>query len=324
MTREPSSRQLALEAGRWLAQLSAEDVTPDDYAECDTWRARSPRHDGAFQQSLSRLRAAERFGRPLRALLDERARHRRAVAGAALAATVLIAAFLGPTVLKQRVYETAIGEARLIALSDGSHAHLNTSTRLALGYGGDQRLVRLEYGEAHFDVAHDPDRPFVVETTQYRISSQQARFAMRCDGNALSITVSEGSVTFALAESGDASRGHVLRVAAGERLSLMPGTFTVTPLSDAEILRSTSWRHGLLIFEEQRLADVATEVSRYTGLRFVIDEDAGALPVVASIRTDDADGAVQALRSTLSEGFEEVTIERRGDVVHIRRRDRTR
>ncbi|HYD86039.1 MAG TPA: FecR domain-containing protein [Vitreimonas sp.] len=323
MALEPRSRRLEREAGRWLARLASEEVTGADHAECDAWLALSPDHRRAFEQSLERLRRVEALGARLPVHIEARRRNRRALTAGALAAGLLAAVLVAPGWLERRPHETAIGEAREVALADGSGAHLNTNTRLAPRYSATERLVRLERGEAYFDVLRDLDRPFVVETGRYRVRTVGARFLVRSDESGVFVTVLDGVVTFAAAEriGANASGGDIATVGEGERLSLKPAAFTRTALTAAQLDRATSWREGELIFEREPLADVAAELSRYTGLRFVMDADAGALPVVGMIRTDDPDGAVQALRTTLSEGFEEVTVEQRGEVVHIRRSD---
>lgn len=61
-------------------------------------------------------------------------------------------------------YRTAIGEQQDVSLPDGSSILLNTHTSLNVQFSKERRSVFLDAGEAHFEVAHDPDRPFVVAT----------------------------------------------------------------------------------------------------------------------------------------------------------------
>ena len=78
------------------------------------------------------------------------------------------------------------GAQRTIALWDGSQVHLNSGSRvhyrrafMILPFVPDpSRTVRLE-GEAYFDVASDPDRPFVVKTTNANIEVIGTRFNVR-------------------------------------------------------------------------------------------------------------------------------------------------
>lgn len=69
------------------------------------------------------------------------------------------------------------GQITTVTLSDGTTVHLNADSRIeypAVFYGNERR-VRLD-GEAIFDVRHDEDKPFVVETFRYDIRVLGTRF----------------------------------------------------------------------------------------------------------------------------------------------------
>lgn len=74
----------------------------------------------------------------------------------------------------RQVYATSIGIRKKLTLSDGSVIWLNNGSRLTLSLhdynASDRREVWLEEGEAYFDVAKNPARPFLVH-----IDSLQAR-----------------------------------------------------------------------------------------------------------------------------------------------------
>ena len=59
-------------------------------------------------------------------------------------------------------YVTVIGERSTFTLSDGSVVTLNTNSELVVDFSEGRRDIRLSRGEANFDVAKNPDRPFVV------------------------------------------------------------------------------------------------------------------------------------------------------------------
>src|SRR3546814_10959773 len=66
-------------------------------------------------------------------------------------------------------FNTAVGERRDVALADGSVLRLNTASRVEVVLSKRARVVRLLRGEALFDVAHDPARPFYVEFAHSRL-----------------------------------------------------------------------------------------------------------------------------------------------------------
>src|SRR5690606_36114713 len=59
-----------------------------------------------------------------------------------------------------QTFATATGEQRTVELPDGSSIQLNTGTVVEVDYRRDARRLRLVEGEALFDVAEEPSRPF--------------------------------------------------------------------------------------------------------------------------------------------------------------------
>lgn len=60
------------------------------------------------------------------------------------------------------MYGTGIGEQQLVILDDGTRHALNTVTSVKVNFTRGGRSVSIEDGEALFEVAKDPHRPFVV------------------------------------------------------------------------------------------------------------------------------------------------------------------
>ena len=76
--------------------------------------------------------------------------------------------FLTPTDManNKQLYSTNIGEQSSVLLEDGTLVKLNTKTTIKLDYTAEFRLVELVEGEAIFNVAKDPNRPFRVNAGQ--------------------------------------------------------------------------------------------------------------------------------------------------------------
>ena len=64
-------------------------------------------------------------------------------------------------------------------LPDGSFASLNTASRVSVRFTPERRAVRLEEGEAWYQVAHDRARPFVVEAGPVRVQAVGTAFSVR-------------------------------------------------------------------------------------------------------------------------------------------------
>ncbi len=93
-------------------------------------------------------------------------------------------------------YHTAVGGIASVPMSDGSKVTLNTESAIRLAVSETERRVQLERGEAFFEVAKDPNRPFVVSAGNKRVIAVGTKFSVRRDGNDLRVFVTEGKVRF--------------------------------------------------------------------------------------------------------------------------------
>jgi len=219
------------QAARWVARLAADDVSASDRAEFQEWLARSPEHlraYGAAQQTWSDLDALAGLASADGQVLPDALRGEvercgamvnTTVAGpwrpagvrrAALLAAGLILAALGGMWMSQARRQpvpgiqavaselrTRIGERLQTMLADGSVVWLNTDTELQVAFSASRRSVHLARGEAYFDVAKDPSRPFVVSVGDRTITAVGTAFNVYRRGDETRVTVLEGKVEVA-------------------------------------------------------------------------------------------------------------------------------
>jgi transmembrane sensor len=79
------------------------------------------------------------------------------------------------------------------ALPDGSLVELKEGSRIAVDFSAEQRQVRL-VGEAHFQVARDAARPFVVNAQGVMVRAVGTAFSVRVDSDEVQVLVTHGSV----------------------------------------------------------------------------------------------------------------------------------
>jgi transmembrane sensor len=83
----------------------------------------------------------------------------------------------------------------------------------------------------------------------------------------------------------------------------------------AEIARTLAWQPRLLEFSSAPLAQVVAEFNRHNTLQLSLaDPDLASLPVIASFRSDNAEGFVRLLEATAG-----IRAERRRDTILLRR-----
>src|SRR5262249_55442924 len=89
---------------------------------------------------------------------------------------------------------TGIGERSLVVLADGSKLTLNTSSAIHADFTGRERRVTLVRGEAYFDVAKDPTRPFIVTARSRNVIAVGTAFDVRLQDRQVKVTLVEGKV----------------------------------------------------------------------------------------------------------------------------------
>ncbi len=96
--------------------------------------------------------------------------------------------------LNRSIVRTSVGEQRVMTLEDGTRVVLNTATRISVQYDRSARRVRLESGEALFEVAKRPEWPFVVTVGERQVTALGTSFVVRRDAELAAVTLVEGKV----------------------------------------------------------------------------------------------------------------------------------
>jgi transmembrane sensor len=323
-------------AAEWLVRhdrgLSAEQQ--DAFLQ---WLAASPAHRESFQRhrrmwgdfnALAQWRP-EHSAAPNPDLLAKPARSRalRWVAPAlALAAAVVVGMWWNAAPRSPAEKNVAFEAAgyRQETLSDGSVVDLNRGAHVVVQYSAAERRVVLVRGEAQFVVAKNSVRPFVVRAGGVDVRAVGTAFNVKLAGSNLEVLVTEGTVRLSqqtpVIQSAQTANASPVVAAPAILAELTAGQRTVLPMvenspppvvvaaSRAEIDVLLEWQPRLLDFDSTPLAEVVAVFNRRNATQIVIEDDAlRALPLVASIRSDNVDGLVRQLEATMG-----VQVERRG------------
>ena len=218
-----------------------------------------------------------------------------------VAASMLLACGLafGWSWWQQQPVDTAthvagFGQMREVALADGSHATLASDSQVDVRWSRRERRLSLARGEAIFDVAKDPGRPFVVDAGGRQVIAVGTRFSVRRDGPNLRVVVTEGTVRLQADPDGGARPSALLP--AGSMALVRDDGVLVRSMAIAEAEGLLGWRNGLLVFRDATLGEAAAEFNRYNTRKIVVaDAQAGALRVGGSFRWDNADGFARLL-----------------------------
>jgi len=301
-------------AAMWAARIDAGDLEPSAEAELQNWLAGDVRRQGALirLQAVSHMlsRGGAMASGPLQpntSLRPDAQRRSTAlaynhpayrvgrrglIAGAfAACASLTAAAFFGIRRSHASQIETALGEIRRLPLNDGSLVAINTDTRLAVDMRDKARNVHIEQGEAWFEVAKDPSRPFTVAAGDIRVRAIGTAFAVqRLDAGA-DVQVTEGTVEI-WSVGNTANRK---RVTAGARTFATNLHGPADPVdASVDIDRALSWREGNLALAGDTLASAATQFNRYNAIKLEIAPDLREERIVGRFRTNEPEAFARA------------------------------
>lgn len=192
-------------------------------------------------------------------------------------------------------HASPLGTVRTVPLADGSRTTLASDSRIDVRLSRRERRIDLTRGEAYFEAARDPDRPFVVEAGTRRVVAVGTRFSVRRDGADLRVVVTEGTVRLESDPVDGEPRPAALLPAGSVALARRDGVL-VRSMPLAEAARLVDWRSGLLVFQDTPLAEAADEFNRYNARKIVIGDAAvGDLRIGGSFRWENAEGFVRLL-----------------------------
>ena len=215
----------------------------------------------------------------------KRATRRRRLPFAVAASIALLCLAIGAGYLVQHwnLYETGVGEQRLIALSDGSRVELNSRSRLRVSFDENERGLELLDGQALFRVVKDAKRPFIVRSGDVVVQAIGTQFDVYRKKTGTIVTVVEGRVAVAPIGA-DLGVGHSMSVsdtqarpeANSSAVVLSAGQQTVSarkriPKATAvNVIAATAWTQQRLEFSATPLAEVAEEFNRYNERQLVV------------------------------------------------------
>jgi len=300
----------------WVVRLASRDLDAHEMRRFKAWLAQSPAHRQAFERErlfwqrlggLKRAAGPETWDEPAAAPPPPRSAPppaRRVRRGAALAGTLAAACLALFVLLDGGIrtalladYGTAVGAQETVRLPDGSTAHLNTDTAIAVDYDATERRIDLLRGEVLFEVARDDDRPFRVEAAGGVTEAIGTAFVVHSADGEATVTVTEGVVGVTSPHDASLPLGTV-RAAAGHRSRYRQGN-APRPPEPVDIATVALWRKGVILIDDLPLDGALAELDRYRPGRIVLlDTGRTYESVSGAFDVDDIDGAIAGLAAT--------------------------
>lgn len=324
-SRDPD--RLASEALDWLIVLKTRTPTAAETRRLERWRTQSSEHETAWHNALAlwegleplrgrslpgssplpmetaRASPAETTARPRRSRSEtDPTRSRSRGTGfprlsvrlgwtfACLSVLIASLIFLDPMLALEADYRTGKGEIQDFLLPDGSRASLNSDSAVAVRFEQSTRRIEVLRGEAFFQVARDPARPFVAAGRQGEVKAVGTAFTVRQSEEKTEVAMLEGVVEASTFRQR-------ISLKAGQAASLEADGRIVPRKGGVD--RSAAWREGYLVFDQTPLAEVVATLNRYRkGRVTLLDESFADRRLSGLFRLADTDKVIAAVAET--------------------------
>ena len=234
---------------------------------------------------------------------------------AGIAALILLGLFLPKIFWNEENQEyfahMKAGEVERNHLPDGSLVALNAETEAEFKIDSDERAITLVSGEAHFDVAKDRDRPFVVMAGGIEVRAIGTAFNVRYVDDGIEVLVTEGTVQLSrIEEIGQETAAPVNTSVVVLEPDLTVNELSVVPfapeeetivetLDEDESIARVDWKVELLELESVALSEVIDILNSCNRARIELEnKELGERLIDVSIRSDALDEFVALVSLT--------------------------
>lgn len=284
----PSARDAAID---WWLRQNERTLSRKEKAAFEAWLASDEANAAAFEKISSICGFMEPRWPGAGAVRKSRRSRRKAAVTVATA--VALFAFLDEISLFLRSdYRTGVGETKSITLDDGSRVQLDSKSAIGMHYRPGERRLSLLEGEAWFEVAPDPARPFVVEAAGGAITALGTAFDVAVEKAQAHVTVTEHRVSVA-------SGGRDVVLEEGQQSAYADHGPAQAPAA-VDVARVTAWRRGKLMFENLPLGEVVRALGRYhRGYVYLVNSSLRSRRVTGVFNADDPMAALDEIELSL-------------------------
>jgi transmembrane sensor len=327
-------------AANWLVERE-EGFSPGRAEEFAAWYGSDPRHADAVARVEGALDLLNEMP-SVRATLEERTGRVAGTVAAVVtrapiwrltlrpwASGIAAALMIGAAGLwiyaswtyESRSYSANSTAPQRVALTDGSVVDLNANSRMRVKFSSGERQLDLSAGEAHFQVAHNAARPFIVTAHGVLVRAVGTAFDVRLVGDNVEVLVTEGKVDVGRKAATALFSSDVTiipHLSAGERTLVTPDTESAPPVESVPPVKVhdlLSWQDRMTSFTDVPLREMVTRVNRCNAVQLVIaDPTLAERRIGGAIALDQVDAFVRLL-----EKDGDIAAERRGAEIVLRR-----
>ncbi len=305
MTRRETSGEIDQAAAAWAARVERGALTLDEEASLDAWRAADRRRAGAFVKAQAVLAYVDRA----RALGPNALGHdgepgiwsRRVVLrGGVAAVAATVAGIVGSDLwlrTNEIIRSTEYGKVQSFPLADGSMVTLDAKSKIRIELSSERRTVKLIAGRALFDVAKDPERPFVVQVGDVSAWAVGTSFSVEqfSDGN-VQLFMREGIVEV----TNQASPSLKVRLEAHNSLLVAPSGRTFRDDgSEQSVERALAWQSEIIDLDGTTLQAASIRFAQHSEYTIIVDPSVRSERITGRFAATDPRGFAVAAAASL-------------------------
>lgn len=196
--------------------------------------------------------------------------------------------------------EVGKGQKSDIFLPDGTKVYLNADSKLSYGrhFNGKQRVVEL-IGEAYFEVAKDPQSPFIVKSGDIQVQAFGTSFNVEAypGSDKIATYLSEGSVVVSSPQ---------------QTTRLFPGEVAVYSLLNTRITKKRNedsrvylaWKSNEMVFNNEPISNIIKLLERNYNVKFEIKSDKlNEISFTGTLKNSSLQSTLYALQFTSDISF---------------------
>lgn len=300
LTGEASAEE-QLRLDDWRAKHSGNEKLFQDFKKTFDW---SNRHLAARQSQKIDVDVDHEWNEFRQTIQPEQARSVQLGSGVSfglrMAAAILLLVTAGAvtyywaTKNSEMVYETAANTLN-VELPDGSQVVLNQNSRLTYekDFGEETRNVFLS-GEAFFEVAHNAQRPFVIEVGRAEVQVLGTSFNVFSyrPEEKIEVVVTTGTVKLSVPQQ---KKQVTLR--AGDKGVYAPAAQQLTSERNSDV-NFAAWKTKHIVFEEVDLRTVVETLNRVYGANIKVS---AAIPATCVVTVSFDQQSLEAIMTVLKD-----------------------
>lgn len=169
------------------------------------------------------------------------------------------------------------GKKFKVTLSDGTKVHLNSGSTFTYPSDFSQKSKRIVHliGEAYFEIAKNPKKPFIVKTSSLNIRALGTKFNVSSYKNdkTNSVLLEEGSVAVnSYSVKSKKAVTLILKPRQKAMIKKIDSEVVLLPqktISINDVVKTTSWKNSELIFENDKFIDITKKLERHFNVKIV-------------------------------------------------------